>query len=127
MGLDAQTLCRTYDEASFGTIRDIVTNVAVRFAEADLIEAPLRLAEMWEIGRSYFLYLAQVYQTPIVLCLHLPGRAARPGVPHLHGLALGRTCLPSGWSLFSKLATDEARAIIDESWAEHREGMRLVE
>jgi hypothetical protein len=123
--MDVQTLCRSYDEASFGTIRDILSNVTVRFPESECLKSPLRLSEIWEIGRSYFLDLARTHQTPIVICLHVPGRAARVGPPHLHGLAMGRTCVPSSWSTFSRLAADEARNIIDESWIKHRKAVGL--
>lgn len=120
---DPQRLCQAYDRACFGNVRDIAVIVTLRFPETEVAPQQLCLHEAWELCRSFALRrLVQDRGIPLVLTFHVPSRAARPGAPHVHLLALPRQLLPSGFGLFSQpFASDEGRELMDQEWSKWRE------
>lgn len=119
---DAQRLARAYDEQGF-SLKDLVVIVTLRFPEVEALPQELKLHEAWEMARAFTLErLVRVHRVAAVCVMHVPARAARPGAPHVHVLALAREVLPSGFGKFARpLAADEGRDVLDQEWAAWRE------
>lgn len=122
--MDAQLLCRTYDQQCFANIRDLVIMINLRFPEVDQVAGGMRLHEAWELARGFAMKsLVEERGLAVVQVLHVPARAARPGPAHVHLLAPARALLPSGFGHFARpLASDEGRALMDAEWAAWRAG-----
>lgn len=117
---DPQRLAQAYDRQCFSAIRDLVIIVTLRFPEVD--EGQMRLHEAWTLGFGFAGQLVKGHGVAIVTAMHVPARAAKPGLPHLHLLIPARQLLPSGFGKFARpLATDEGRAIVEEAWVAWRE------
>jgi len=114
---DPQRLAQAYDRQCFGSIRDLVINVTIRFPELDEIPQRLRLHEVWQLTCGFAAHMATEHQVAVVLALHVPARAARPGPAHVHLLIPARLLLPTGFGKFAQpLASDEDRAIVETAW-----------
>ncbi|MEO1968560.1 MAG: hypothetical protein ABGW87_07610 [Sphingomonadaceae bacterium] len=115
---EPQQLCRAFDRQSFGDIRDLVVIITIRFPKIDAVTSGARLHEAWELGRSFCAELVHAHQVAIVAVMHVPARAARPGLPHIHLMAPARVLLPSGFGKFAKpLATIDGREIAEKCWS----------
>ncbi len=113
---DPQRLAQAYDRQCFGSIRDLVINVTIRFPELDEIPQRLRLHEVWQLICGFAAHMATEHQVAVVLALHVPARAARPGPAHVHLLIPARL-LPTGFGKFVQpLASDEGRTIVETAW-----------
>lgn len=123
---DPQALCRAFDRQSFAGLRDVAIVITLRFPEieapASIGEGTPRLHECWHLASNFAAErLVKERRLAVIPVLHVPSRAARPGPPHLHLLALARQLLPSGFGQFSQpLASDEGREIVEKEWAEWR-------
>lgn len=120
--LDPQQLARAYDRQAFGVIRDLLVIITLRFPEVDAALPTMKLHEAWELSRSFANEkLVMERRLAVVPVLHVPGRAAKPGFPHVHLMTFARELLPSSFGMFSRsIASDEGRCIIDKEWAEWR-------
>jgi len=119
---DAQHLSRAYDRQCYGDIRDLVVIITMRFPQIDAVPATMHLHEAWELGRSFATELVHEHQLAIIAIMHVPARAARPGLPHIHLMAPARVLLPSGFGKFARpLATVEGREIAEKCWSESLE------
>ncbi|MXO65962.1 hypothetical protein [Altericroceibacterium endophyticum] len=114
---DPQRLVKAYDRQCFNSIRDLVVIVTLRFAQVDVVPQITRLHEVWELGRGFAANLVEEHSVAVVVVMHVPARAAKPGFPHLHLMIPARQLLPSGFGKFARpLATDEGRAIVEDAW-----------
>jgi hypothetical protein len=123
---DAQRLCRAYDQQCFDGIRDLAVIVTLRFPQVEAVPQTMRLAEAWDLARSFALErLVKDRALAVIAIMHVPARAARPGFPHVHLIAPARQLLPSGFGMFAQpLASDEGRALMDAEWREWAGGSR---
>lgn len=119
---DPQRLVQAYDRQCFNTIRDLVVIVTLRFPKVDVVPQVMRLHEAWELGRGFAAELAREHRVAVVAAMHLPARAAKPGLPHIHLMIPARELLPSGFGKFVRpLATDEGRALVESAWVKWQE------
>lgn len=121
--LDPQHLVRSYDRQAFGVIRDLLIIITLRFPEVDASPPMLKLHEAWELSRGFALAkLSMSRRLPVIPVLHVPGRAAKPGAPHVHLMTCARELLPSTFGKFCReIACEEGREILDQEWAEWRQ------
>jgi hypothetical protein len=115
---DAQQLCRTFDRQGFGGLRDLLIINTLRFPEVDEACPSMKLHEVWELTRAFaHKRLVGDRRLPVIPVLHVPARAAKPGLPHAHLMILARQLLPSGLGGFVRvLLTEEGRAVIEQEW-----------
>lgn len=117
---DPQRLAQAYDRQCFGTIRDLVVIVTLRFPEVD--EGRMRLHEAWRLGWGFAEKLVDDHNVAVVAAMHVPAHAAKPGLPHIHLMIPARQLLPSGFGKFARpLATDDGRALVEKAWVAWRE------
>lgn len=117
---DPQRLAQAYDRQCFSAIRDLVVIVTLRFPEVD--EGRLRLHEAWTLSQGFAGQLVSDHGVAVVAAIHVPARAAKPGLPHVHLMIPARQLLPSGFGKFARpLATDEGRALVEKAWIAWRE------
>lgn len=119
---DPQRLAQAYDRQCFSAIRDLAVIVTLRFPQVDVMPQVMRLHEAWELGRGFAGELVRVHGVAAVAVMHVPARAAKPGLPHIHLLIPARVLLPSGFGKFAQpLASDEGRALVEEAWVRWQE------
>lgn len=119
---DPQRLGQAYDRQCFSAIRDLVVIVTLRFPNVDVVPQVMRLHEAWELGRGFAAELVREHTVAIVAAMHVPARAAKPGLPHIHLMIPARELLPSGFGKFVRpLATDEGRALVEQAWVKWQE------
>jgi hypothetical protein len=119
---DPQRLAQAYDRQCFNTIRDLVVIVTLRFPLVDVVPQLMRLHEAWELGRGFAAELVKEHGVAIVAAMHVPARAAKPGLPHIHLMIPARQLLPSGFGKFVRpLATDDGRALVEKAWVKWQE------
>ncbi|NNM76511.1 hypothetical protein HJG53_06290 [Sphingomonas sp. ID1715] len=117
---DPQRLAQAYDRQCFSAIRDLVVIVTLRFPEVD--EGHMRLHEAWRLGWGFADKLVKDHGVAVVAAMHVPARAAKLGLPHVHLMIPARQLLPSGFGKFARpLATDDGRALVEKAWAAWRE------
>lgn len=117
---DPQRLAQAYDRQCFSAIRDLVVIVTLRFPEVD--KGQMRLHEAWALSRGFAAQLVHDHAVAVVAAMHVPARAAKPGIPHIHLMIPARQLLPSGFGKFARsLATDDGRGVIEMAWAAWRE------
>ena len=117
---DPQRLAQAYDRQCFSAIRDLVVIVTLRFPEVD--EGCMRLHDAWRLGWGFADRLVQDHGVAVVAAMHVPARAAKPGLPHIHLMIPARQLLPSGFGKFARpLATDDGRALVEKAWVAWRE------
>jgi hypothetical protein len=119
---DPQRLAQAYDRQCFSAIRDLVVIITLRFPKVDEMPQVMRLHEAWELGRGFAGELVRVHGVAVVAVMHVPARAAKPGLPHIHLMIPARVLLPSGFGKFARpLASDEGRALVEEAWVRWQE------
>lgn len=117
---DPQRLAQAYDRQCFSGIRDLVVIVTLRFPEVD--EGRMQLHEAWTLSQGFADQLVSDHGVAVVSAMHVPARAAKPGLPHVHLMIPARQLLPSGFGKFARpLATDEGRALVESAWVAWRE------
>lgn len=119
---DAQLLARTYDQQGF-SLRDLVVIVTLRFPEAEMVPAKLRLHEAWQLTQGFvWSRIVLTYNVGAISTLHVPARSGRPGPPHVHVMVPARELLPTGYGQFVRpLATEEGRLIMEREWSAWRQ------
>ncbi|WP_265564098.1 hypothetical protein [Sphingomicrobium arenosum] len=118
---ETRQLCEAYDRQGFGGLRDLVIITTVRFPDIDGVASSMRLHAAWEDARGFARSLVDNYGAPLVMVMHVPARAGRPGHPHVHLMMLARELLPSGFGKFVRaLLSENGRDEIDKAWAAWR-------
>ena len=125
---DPQALCRAYDQQAWDGLKDLVIHASFRFPETVSNPPSLTLQASYELVRSFARRrFVEDRNLPVVLAMHVPGRAGQDGLPpHVHVLVFCRELGPTGFGAFAArpLATDAGRAMIEDEWHAWRDEAR---
>jgi hypothetical protein len=113
---------RDYDDLAWDGMKDLVIMINFRFPQAIRTPPEISLPAAWELVRGFaYQRLTCDRDLVVVLAMHVPTLAGRPGAPHIHTMAFARRCGPTGFGEFVRpLATDAGREIIETEFAEWR-------
>lgn len=114
---DPKRLCEKYEEGDFGSVKDLVVMMTLRFRDAD------RLHRTWEDVRAFAReHLCDKRHLAVIAAMHLPAQVGSTNPPHIHLMALARDLRCYGFGGFIRpFASDQGKAIFAREWAAWQE------